>query len=177
MSLSRTEFGVGGEQAETEDQREAAAAAGKAASAVIGTRAMGQRINAVMVTSIPLVEDYQCGHDMTHVRSLFQNVSGNLDRQLRSISPKFETCAARVSIGDAVSELPERDNPVIRDEYGNITVTIQLYYVVGSTGVTREDVKNLTDELDRLYDSQENDKLFSPSMSQFVKGSQNVFPE
>ena len=49
---------VGGEQRETEEERLAAQARGKATSSVIGIRAMGQRFNVLMTIQVPLQQSH-----------------------------------------------------------------------------------------------------------------------
>ena len=54
MSAETTKYKVGAQQMETDEEAAAAISKGKAASAVIGTRGMGQRFNALLSIQIPV---------------------------------------------------------------------------------------------------------------------------
>jgi len=54
LEAEKSRHKVGGPQVETEDERTAAAARGKATSSVIGVRAMGTRFNVLMNIQVPL---------------------------------------------------------------------------------------------------------------------------
>merc|ERR1711985_84963 len=54
LEAERSRHKVGGPQVETEQERTAAAARGKATSSVIGVRAMGTRFNVLMNIQVPL---------------------------------------------------------------------------------------------------------------------------
>merc|ERR1712139_454090 len=54
LEAERSRHKVGGPQVETEEERAAAAARGKATSSVIGVRAMGTRFNVLMNIQVPL---------------------------------------------------------------------------------------------------------------------------
>lgn len=53
MEVEPTRFQVGGQQIETKEEQAAAVARGKAVSAVIGPRDLGQRLNALVVVQVP----------------------------------------------------------------------------------------------------------------------------
>jgi len=54
FEAERSRHAVGGAQAETREEAQEAAARGKATAAVIGTRAMGTRFNALLTVQVPL---------------------------------------------------------------------------------------------------------------------------
>jgi len=75
LEAERSQHKVGGPQVETEEERTAAAARGKATSSVIGVRAMGTRFNVLMNIQVPLEQAPRPKRSMAKYGGLFSGFS------------------------------------------------------------------------------------------------------
>lgn len=173
MVIDPTRFGVGGPQRETQAESEAAVAQGKATSAVIGTRALGTRLNTLVVMQVPLVqtlpppkkyseqegeymddEDLEWSLDTSEMKTQYRGCK-------RSCKKSGKSSAGRVSIGTQVNQqaapLP---SSIKRHKIVPITATIMLYYVVEGGVPSRADIERAVSELDTLYAAGAGEKIF-----------------
>lgn len=180
LEAEQTDYKVGQEQVETDEQVKEAVARGKAASSVIGIQAMGQRFNALMTIQIPLKqaikaktrggpiyleEKYNCkapykavpfsNFPNTSVASVGESLSfgtrGGGEPDRQGVSS-----AARISMGSVVDDTFKYVDVVnpeyhARDHNQHCTITVILYHVVEGGVPSIDDVRAAVEELDRLY--------------------------
>jgi huntingtin len=177
LEAEETSYKVGAEQIETDKQVEENIKRGKAASAVIGVKSMGQRFNALLTVQIPLKQKERvrsrggggglecfCDYDSDSVPKGIKAYSAQSAPMAASAYRSLGTTrgvtkgissAARVSKGSVASEPAIKvDTSVLkRSETEHITITVILYHVVKGGIPTREDVIAAVTELEQLYES------------------------
>lgn len=160
MHIEPTRFGVGGPQIESQKEREAAAAAGKATSAVIGTRALGTRLNAFMVVQVPLKQKEE---QLFQSKCLSATLSFDEEEEEEEDFDIFEehtrgvkrktgkSTAGRVSLGKTVGTVEPLPSRLERHPDQPMTATVMLFYVVEGGVPKPEDIERATSELNTLY--------------------------
>jgi huntingtin len=177
LEAERTEYRVGGAQAESEQERARALARGKASLSLIGIRAMGARCNALMTIQVPLKQQQSRKSRQEQLLISVLDKCGKADELsydefgipddepvYRSLggpsvlpwalpdSRQGSSSAARVSRGsrhDTWRGLTV-SHPE-RDAREHITATVVLYNTVAGGVPTRADVDAAIDDLEKLY--------------------------
>lgn len=184
LEAERSKHKVGGAQTETKEEKEAAAARGKAAATFIGTRAMGTRFNVQMLIQLPVKQKPKplrnsggpfpmcffsavpcsappCPAPLCPAFPQMAMESCKMTRcRTESPSAKVGTSnAARVSRGseeDTWKGLTKKDAERDASQHGTITVT--MYYTVVGGVPSVDDVKAAIADLDQLYKACPSDK-------------------
>lgn len=172
LRADESSFGVGGEQKETKETAEKAAAAGQAFARTIGVKGMGTRFNTVMLVQIPLKQTPRAQSDGILMCNAFNAAAGfsfgapgggaggfcapetGVYRSMSLGPDSFgASSAARVSMGANTEEVytPLEMKTFVRHESQHITVTMTMYYAVTGGVPTTQDVQKAIDDLNHLY--------------------------
>lgn len=165
-------FQVGGEQKETVETAQAAAASGQAFARNIGVKGMGTRFNTVMLVQVPMKQrpsgnrgfpgfGYAGGAGGGFPNTLLVGAGGagfSLGPSQVAFSaapsmPVGRSSAARVSMGDDTEEKyqPLEAKTFERHPEQHITVTITMYYAVQGGVPAAADITKAIDDLEKLY--------------------------
>lgn len=173
MLIESTRFKVGGSQQETAEESAKAVEAGRATTAVIGTRNLGTRLNAFVVIQVPMKQEgcrYRGGYGAPKGAAMcaasacedeeldgcfYELCSGEGDTMcvkelVRGATPVGKSSAGRVSVGKKVG-LSRRIVVKERHESAHMTATVMLFYAVKGGVPSAEDVARAGTELDILY--------------------------
>jgi huntingtin len=155
FEAERSTHVVGGEQRESNQEREDAFSRNKATGSVIGTRGMGVRFNVLMTIQIPLAQlappRVTTGASSQRFRSLSGSHQAAIPAQVISTRPGISN-AARVSLGtkhDDWRGLGVRTPR--RHATEHITATIVTYNTTAGGVPSAEDVLAATQDLDAIY--------------------------
>lgn len=195
MLIEETKFGVGGSQQETDEERAALQAKGKASSEVLGPRAAGTRCNMLGVIQLPLVQtkpparSADCLYAACFGAPEAFIVKANCQYEDEDMSDGFsdmpksrvgKSSAGRLSYGRLVKSAPTLKKNVKRHATYKPTATYMIYYTVKDGVPSKEDVQKAVQDLDMLYGScQKSEPLMTSNFVQpshkTVLGGQ-VFP-
>jgi hypothetical protein len=165
LEAERSIHKVGGEQKETEEEKEDALKRNKATAITVGTRAMGNRFNVQMMIQLPMkmkkLPDRSGGSSQsmsflldTCGASLRFASRGSRGAMPCSVKTEGVSNAARVSQGTLYDKNYSLTTTEFeRDNSQHSTITITLYYTVANGVPSEQDVLAAVNDLDNLYKS------------------------